>query len=92
MVPKGMEALAGVTTMLTKAGGVTVRVVCPLTEPEVAVIVVVPSAAVDARPPPPIVADVVLEVQVAVLVRFCCVPSVKLPVAVYWTDIPSATG
>lgn len=86
-----MEALAGETRILTSAGGETVKTDCPPTEPEVAMIVVVPSAAVDASPPGPIVADVVLEVHVAVGVRFCCVPSVKFPVAVNCTDKPSGT-
>ncbi len=80
-----------VVERLTEGVGTTVRVVCPLTVPEVAVIVVAPRALVEANPLLPIVADVVLEVHVAVAVKFCCVPSVKVPVAVNCTDSPSAT-
>jgi hypothetical protein len=39
-VPSGIEVLAGVSRMATNTGGVTVSVVEPLTEPDVAVMVV----------------------------------------------------
>jgi len=91
VVATTIEAPTGVTATLTRAGAVTVSVVDPLTEPEVAVIVVVPNAIVDASPPLPIVADDVLDVHTTVLVRFCCVPSVNVPVAVNCADIPSGT-
>jgi hypothetical protein len=91
VVATTIEAPAGVTATLTRAGAVTVRVVDPLTEPEVAVIVVAPRAIVDASPLPLIVADEVLDIHPAVLVRFCCEPSVKVPVAVNCVDIPSGT-
>jgi hypothetical protein len=74
---------AGVTAIDTRVAGVTVRVVLPLTPPELAWIVVEPVPAVVARPAVLIVATVTEEeLQVAVLVRFCVVPSLKVPVAV----------
>ncbi len=83
--------MAGATRILTNAGSVTVSVVCALTEPEVAVIVVAPRAAVAANPLLPMITDVVLVLHVTVAVRSCCDPSVKIPVAVNCTDIPSGT-
>jgi hypothetical protein len=68
------------TTCCTIATGpppVTVRVVVPEIEPEVAWIVVDPAATVVARPAAPIVATVVAdELQVAVPLKFWVVPSV----------------
>lgn len=66
-------------------------VVDPLTEPDVAVTVVVPKAIVEASPLLLIVADDVLDAHTAVLVRSCCEPSVNVPVAVNCADIPSGT-
>jgi len=80
-----------VTATLTRAGAMTVRGVDPLTEPDVAVIVVVPKTIVEANPLLLIVADDVLDVHTAVLVRSCWLPSVNVPVAVNCTDIPSGT-
>jgi hypothetical protein len=42
VVPREIEGIAGVTAMETKTAGVTVRVVEPLIEPEVAVTLVLP--------------------------------------------------
>ena len=70
-VPAAIDALAGVTAIETSVAGVTVRLVEPLIDPEVALIVVLPAATPVARPPLLMVAtDVALEVQVAELVRF----------------------
>jgi len=78
------ETLAGVTAMESRIGAVTVRVVEPTTVPEVAEIVVVPIAKLEAKPPAVIVAYAgVLDAHVAVLVRFCVLPSEYVPVAVY---------
>ena len=75
--PLEMDGVAGVTAMDCKAGGVTVSEAVPETEPEVAVMVLVPAATEVARPPEAIVAaDVFEDVQVAVLVRFCVEASV----------------
>lgn len=66
-----MLGIAGVTVIETKAAEVTVAVVEPVTEPEVAVMVDVPIPAPVARPAEvtlrTLVAD---ELQVTVLVRF----------------------
>lgn len=73
-------------------GAVTVSVVRPAREPEVAVMVVVPAAAVVASPLPLIVATPLLvEVHLTELVMFCVVPLLKVPVAVYCTVAPAVT-
>jgi hypothetical protein len=62
---------------------VTVIVAVLFTPPEAAWIVVLPTPTPVARPPGPIVAmPVFSELQVALAVRFCVFPSVKVPVAV----------
>ena len=62
--------------------GTTVSWAVPLTEPEVALTKVMP-AAIPAAVPPLTVATVGLEeVQVALPVRSCVLPSVYLPMAV----------
>ena len=72
-----MEILAGVTAIEIRAAAVTVRVVEPLMDPDVAVIVVFPAATLVARPAAAIVAMLVAdEFHVAVAVRFWVVPSV----------------
>jgi hypothetical protein len=83
--------LAGVTAIETSAAGLTVSVAVPLIEPEEAVIVDVPTLTLVARPPAAIVAtEVVDEPQVAVLVRFCVLPSLYVPVAVNCWVVPLA--
>jgi hypothetical protein len=58
-----------------RIGAVTVRVVLPVTLPDAALTVVLPTPADVASPPEAIVATEVLEEdQVAVAVRFCVVP------------------
>jgi hypothetical protein len=81
--PLATLGVAGVTAMETSAAGCTVSVVLPVTVPDVAEIVVVPTATVAARPPAAMVAVAVLEeAQLAVAVRSCVVLSVYVPVAV----------
>jgi hypothetical protein len=71
---------------------VTVNVAEPLIVPEVAVIVADPAAALLASPPLFTVAtEFAEEVQVAVLVRFCVVPLLYVPVAVNCCVWPAAT-
>ena len=83
VAPFGTEGFAGVTAIDCNTGAVTVSVVEPLIVPEVALIVLDPVATVVANPALLIVATVVVpEVQVAVLVRFCVLLSVYVPVAV----------
>jgi hypothetical protein len=77
------EGFAGVTATETSVAAVTVSVVLPEMEPEVARMVVDPVPTAVARPAVLIVATVPdEELHVAVLVRFCVVPSLKVPVAV----------
>ena len=75
-----MLGLAGVTEIDRSVAGVTVSVVEPVTLPDVAVIVGVPAARQDARPLEPAAlliadTDVLDELQVTDVVRFCVVPS-----------------
>jgi len=65
-----------------KTAGVTVRVVEPLIEPKVAVIVVVATPTPLTVLPLAMAAETLEDVQVAKLVRFCVLPSVYVPVAV----------
>jgi hypothetical protein len=89
--PVAIEVLAGVTAIDTSVG-VTVKPVEPLTEPETASIVVLPTATPLARPAPLMVATAVLEeLQVTELVRFCVLPSLYVPVAVNCCVPPAAT-
>jgi len=75
--PDEIEGFAGVTAIETRVAAVTFRVVDPLTVPEPAATVVVPTLLPVARPPLDIVATPVEdELQVTVLVRFCVLPSV----------------
>ena len=75
-VPDAIEGFPGVTAMETRAAAATVRVVDPLTVPELAAMVVVPTPVPVARPPLEIVATPCdEELQLTVLVRFCELPS-----------------
>ena len=77
-----IEGFAGVTATDTSVAAVTVSVVLPEMEPEVARIVVEPVPTAVARPAVLIVATVPAEeLHVAVLVRSCVVPSLNVPVA-----------
>jgi hypothetical protein len=70
-----MVELAGVTAIETRTGAVTVKDAAPLTEPDVAVMVVAPMDAAVATPPELMVAtEVAEEAQMTLLVRFCVVP------------------
>ena len=78
-----MEAVAGAIVIETNATATTVSVVVPLISPTEAVMVVLPVAALCAKPFKSTVATAVtLELQIAVLVRFWVVESVYVPVAV----------
>jgi len=64
-------------------GGFTVKLLEPVTPPELAVIVTFPAVRLDSEPEALIVATLVLdELQLTEGVRFSVVPSLKLPVAV----------
>jgi hypothetical protein len=76
VVPKAKDGLAGVTAIETSTAWLTVSVAVPVIDPELAVIVDVPTPAPVARPPAAIVATVVKdELHVALLVRFWVLPS-----------------
>lgn len=84
-VVNGIEPLAGSTRIETKAG-LTVSGVESLSEPAATEIVVVPLATAVAKPwlPPELLILAtagLLLVHVAVVVRSCLLPSVKLPLA-----------
>lgn len=86
--PAARDAFAGVIAIDTSVA-VTVNGVEALVEPKVAWMVVLPLATPVARPKLVIVAAaVLLELQVTVLVRFCCEPSLYIPVAVYCWVLP----
>jgi len=71
-----IDGFAGVTAIETTVAGVTVRVVDPLTVPELAATVVVPTPVPVARPTLEMVATAgAEELQVTVLVRFWVLPS-----------------
>ena len=71
VVPNGMEVSAGATVIEANAAGVTVSVAVPLILPTEAVMVVLPAAALCAKPVEFVLATAVtLELQAAVLVRF----------------------
>jgi len=81
--PLAIVGFTGATAIDCRVAAVTVSRVLPLTDPEVAVIVEVPTPAPDAKPEALMVAtDVVAEVQVTLPVKFCVLLSLNVPVAV----------
>jgi hypothetical protein len=83
-VPTAIEAAAGVTSMEIKFAGTTVRVVVSVSDPRVAVRVVLPAARVVASPELLTVAvDANDELQVTPLTRSCVDPSMYVAVTVY---------
>jgi hypothetical protein len=86
-----MDAELGETAIETKAAAVTVRLVEPTIEPEVALMVVVPTLALVAPPVALMVATLtVAEAHVTVLVRSWVLPSLNVPVAVNCWLVPRA--
>lgn len=91
VVPSAMLGLVGVTWIDESVAEVTVNVVLPDTEPEVAVIVAVPKTAEVASPALLTVAtEVEEELQVTVAVRSWLVLSEKMPVAMNCLVVPRA--
>lgn len=84
MTPAGMVTLAGAISTLTNVALLTVNTVVALTEPEAAVMVVVPGAKPFATALwTGIVATLVAdELQLAVVVILCVLPSLNVPIAV----------
>jgi len=80
VVPSGIVEFSGDTVIETSAAVLTVRVVEPVTEPRVAVIVVCPVPALVANPLVPaelliVATAALLELQFTVAVMFCVLPS-----------------
>ena len=91
VIPLAIDGFAGVTAMDCSVGAVTVSNVEPTTDPEVALMVLVPAATPVANPPVPILAvAVVPDPHVTDDVRFCVLLSLKVPVAVNCCVIPFA--
>lgn len=89
--PAAMLGMAGVTTTDTSVAAVTVTVVKPLIDPEVAVMVAEPTFAAVATPLEPMLTELLAdEFQVTLLVRFCVLPSLYVPVAVNCCVVPLA--
>src|SRR5579871_2865800 len=83
VAPLPIDGFAGVTAIDFSVAAVTVNVVDPLIAPDVALIVLVPTATPVAKPPVVIVAvEVVPEAHVTDPVRFCVLLSLNVPVAV----------
>ena len=75
VVPMAKDALAGVTAIDTSTACPTLSVAELLIEPDVAVMVAVPTPCPLANPPLPMLATVEDEFQVTELVRSCPLPS-----------------
>src|ERR1039458_9637300 len=86
-----MDNVAGTMFKAITAGGVTVRFADPVRDPEVALIVAVPTALATAAPVglTLAIADPD-ELHVAVFVRFCVLPSLYVPVAMNCCVSPAA--
>jgi hypothetical protein len=94
VVPNAIDGVAGVTANDTSAAAVTVNVVVPLTPPILAVRFALPTPALLATPgvgPPVLIVLTpgVSEIHSTVLVMFCVLPSVYVPVAVKACVVPS---
>ena len=91
VVPSANDALAGVTASDTSTACPTFKVAVAVIEPDVAVIVALPTPAPVATPPATIVATPVAdELQLTDPVRFCVLPSLYVPVAVNCSVVPFA--
>jgi hypothetical protein len=85
--------MVGLLAVTVTVAGSIVKVVAPLMEPDVAVIVVLPTAKPFAEPVALIVAtEGTEELHVAVLVRFWVLPSLYVPVAVKGSATPKTTA
>lgn len=82
MVPSAIDGFAGVTASDSSTAAVTVNVVAPDSDPEVAVMFAAPVPTLLAKPPLLIVATVaVSELHCALAVMSWVVPLVNVPVA-----------
>lgn len=91
LVPAAIEGSNGVMAIETSVAGVTVSSVEPTTDPDIALTLAVPTPTLLASPVLLIVAvETVSDDHVAVIVRFCVLPSLYVPVAVNCCVTPSA--
>ena len=91
VVPRGTDGIAGVTAMETSTAGVTVTVVEPVIEPEVALTLVLPNPTLLNTPCVLTVAmPEFVVLQVAEFVSSRVLPSVYVPVAFKACVVPSA--
>jgi len=81
VVPTAMLELAGVTLIETSVAAVTIRDAVPLTDPDVAVMVVVPSLKPAATPLEVMLATELADELQVTEVNNCVLPSSKLPTA-----------
>jgi len=93
-VPSEIDGVAGATAIDTSVAGVTVKVVDPLTDPDVAIMLVVPVPTLVATTcvPPTLLTvatDSLSTLHCAVCVMSWVVPSVNVPVAVNCRFVPS---
>jgi hypothetical protein len=90
VVPMANDALAGVTAIETSTASPTLSVAEPLIEPDVAVMIALPTPCPLANPPLAMLATVEDEFQVTELVRSCALPSLYVPVAANCWLVPLA--
>jgi hypothetical protein len=90
LLPTDMNSVAGVMFKPTTAAGITVRFAVPVTDPEVALMLVVPIAQPVAIPPAAIIATYGSDkLHVTDAVRFFLLPSLYVPVAAKGNDSPA---
>lgn len=90
VVPTAIVELAGVTAIETRLAPVTVSAAVPFTDPEAAVIVVVPAAALLASPVESTLATFGNDDDHVSEVNNCVLPSSKFPTALNCCVVPSA--
>jgi hypothetical protein len=91
VLPRLIEGFAGVTAMDASTGCVTVSVAVPVILLIVAPMVELPAITLVAKPPPVIVATLEgNELHITILVKFCMLPSLYVPVAVNCCVVPAA--
>jgi hypothetical protein len=89
-VPLEILGLDGLIVIVTRCAVETVSPVEPLTDPKMALMVVLPAATLEARPCALIVAAAALDdVQVTVVVMSCVLLSLKVPVALNCLVVPT---
>jgi hypothetical protein len=90
LVPTAMVELAGVTASETRVAALAVRVAVPVTEPEVALMVVVPIPTAVVRPAASMVETPKDDEAQVTEASSCVLPSSKVPTAVNCCVVPTA--